>query len=245
MERPYHGMKPQGSLFTLLIIITMAAIIGGSGCASKAASHIRPVAEEGLNVVRLEARPDPGQQNTHPVSLSPSEVATILRGVRVWEHRNFIHRFVSGEAQKTRAFRDEEIAFLGPAISKALTQAGPSDAIYFHLSHPTETGEEETTTGWLYVRDPLLSLLMAEVHDRHGPGPDISKYDRRMPDVPEQSGAFQITFEPEEFVERVTSRAGWFGSDQREELVIHYRNALPSLPVHPLSEKTTPSQPSQ
>lgn len=244
MEHPYHGKETQGFLFTLLTIVTVV-VIGGSGCASKAPSQIRPVAEEGLNVVRLEATPDPGQPNTHPVSLSPSEIATILRGVRVWEHRNFFHRLVSGEAQKTRAFRDEEIAFLAPAISKAVMQAGPSDAVYFHLSHPTETGEEETTTGWLYIRDPLLSLLMGEVHDRHGPGPDISKYDRRMPDVPEQSGAFQITFEPEQFVEGVTSRGGWFSSEQREELLIRYRDALPSLPVHPLSEKVTPSQPSQ
>jgi hypothetical protein len=168
-----------------------------------------------------------------------------LRGVRVWEYRNVIHRFVAGQAPRTRAFRDDEIGFLAPAISQALAQAAPSDRVYFHLGHVTETGEEETTTGWLYVRDPILTLLLSEVHDRHGPGPDISKYDRRMPDVPEQSGSFEVTFEPEQYLDKVVSRGGLFSVDQREELRILYRDALPVLPSHPLDEKARQSQSSQ
>ncbi|MES4784863.1 MAG: hypothetical protein C4294_02515, partial [Nitrospiraceae bacterium] len=206
---------------------------------------IRTVAEEGLNVVRIESVPDLRQSNTHPVSLTPTEVASILRGVRAWEHRNFIQRLVSGGAPKTRAFRDDEIAFLAPAISRALAQAGPSDRIYFHLSHATETGEEETTTGWLFIRDPILHLVLSEVHDRHGPGPDISRYDRQMPDIPEAPGPFHVTFEPEKYLEHVVSKGGWFGADQQEELRIFYREALQALPAHPLDEKAKQAQPTK
>jgi len=70
---------------------------------------------------------------------------------------------------------------------------------------------------------------LSEVHDRHGPGPEISKYDREMPNVPEQAPAFHATFEPEEYLHRV--RSGWrlFTPGQREELQIRYRDALEAL----------------
>jgi hypothetical protein len=238
-----HSAKQHMYVFSrLLLVIPLAVAMGSIGCAAKSPKTIKVVSEEGLDVVRIEASPD-SEQNTQPVSLTPTEVAMILRGVRTWEHRNVIHRLASGEAARTRAFRDDEIDFLAPAISKALAQAGPADRVYFHLSNATPTGEEETTTGWLHIRDPLLYLLLSEVHDRHGPGPDISKYDRQMPDVPEQSGAFKVTFEPERYLDGVRSRGGWFSAEQREELAIRYRDALPTLPLHRLEEKTQPMGP--
>ncbi|MGQ0812415.1 MAG: sensor histidine kinase [Nitrospiraceae bacterium] len=216
-----------------------------TGCASQSPLQPKTILEAGLNVVRLEQDPDSGS-NSHPAKLTPSEVSTLLRGVRAWERRNFIHRVFVGEAPRTRAFRDDEIPLLAPALSRALAQAGPSERIYFHLSSVTETGEEETTTGWLSVRDPVLYLSLSEVHDRHGPGPDISKYDRQMPNVPEISGAFDVIFEPEESLVKVSSAGRFWAPDQREELQIRYREALSSMPVHPLGEaekKPLQSQP--
>ena len=227
----------------LLIVLASFTTVANVGCAAKTAQQVRTVGEEGLNVVRLEQIQD-ARPNAHPVALSPSEVGTILRGVRVWEQRNVIHRLISGEAPKTRAFRDDELSFLAPPISRALAQAGPSEQVYFHVSHVTPTGEEETTTGWLLIRDPILHLVLSEVHDRHGPGPNISRYDRQMPDIPERSGSFDATFEPEQYLVKVRSGGGWFSADQREELLIRYRDALPSLPVHPLDERAAPPQPS-
>lgn len=228
---------------SLVPLFAFAAILSSLGCAAQLPRHITSVSEEGLNVVRIEATPGP-ERNTHPIPLTPSEVGTILRGVRVWEQRNIIHRLVSGEAPKTRAFRDDELSFLAPAISRALAQAGPSDRVYFHVSHATSTGEEETTTGWIFIQDPILHLVLSEVHDRHGPGPNISRYDRQMPDIPPTSGSFDATFEPEQYLVKVRSGGGWFTADQREELLIRYRDALPSLPAHSLSEKPAP-EPSQ
>lgn len=240
-----HSVK-HNTLFLsgLLIALISFTTLVNAGCAAKTAQQTRIVAAEGLNVVRVERSPD-SQANTHPAALTPSEVGTILRGIRVWDRRNIIHRLVSGEAPKTRAFRDEEISFLAPAIARALAQASPSEQVYFHMSHATPSGEEETTTGWLFVQDPILHLVVSEVHDRHGPGPDISRYDRQMPDIPETSGSFDATFEPEQYLVKVRSGGSWFSADQREELLIRYRAALPSLPAHPLEEKAAPSQPSQ
>ena len=211
----------------LLVGITVLA-----GCTSAPALPQQTVYESGLNTVRLERDPD-SSSNTHPATLTATEVATLLRGVRAWEQRNFIHRLFSGEATRTRAFRDEEINLVAPALSKALAQATPAQRVYFRLSHATEQGDEETTTGWLSIRNPLLILSLSEVHDRHSPGPDISKYDRQMPNVPEASASFDVAFEPEEYLVKVTSGGRWFAPDQREELQMRYREALTVLPVYP------------
>jgi hypothetical protein len=188
------------------------------------------VYESGLKVVQLEQDPD-STAHSHPATLTPSEVATLLRGVRTWERRNFIHRLFAGKADRTRAFRDDEIAVLAPALSKALAEASPPERVYFHLSYPTEEGYEETSTGWLSVHDPILYLSLSEVHDKHGPGPDISKYDRQMPNVPEVSAPFDVIFEPEEYLVNVRSVGRFYAPDQREELQIRYREALSAMPT--------------
>jgi hypothetical protein len=203
-----------------------------TGCASQPVAPQKTIYESGLNTVRLERDPD-SISNTHPNTLTPTEVGTLLRGVRSWERRNVIHRLFSGEADRTRAFRDEEILVLAPALSRALAQASPAERIYFHLSHATEHGNEETTTGWLAVRGPILYLWLSEIHDEHGPGPDIGKYDRQMPNIPETSEAFDVTFEPEEYLVKVTSAARFWAPDQREELQIRYLEALSAMPIQP------------
>ena len=82
-----------------------------------------------------------------------------------------------------------------------------------------------------------LHLALREAHDRHGPGPDISKYDRQMPNVPERSPAFDATFEPEEYLVKVRSGGSVFAPDQQEELIIRYREALAALPAQPGLER--------
>lgn len=213
--------------FTCTLLVLSLGII--PGCASTSVAPEMSIYQSGLNRVYLEK--DPGSDvNTHPATITPSEVGSLLRGVRIWKQRNVVHRLLSGEAERTRAFRNEEIAVLAPAISRALELASPDQRVYFHLGQVTEYGEEETTSGWLSIQGNLLYLALSEAHDRHSPGPDISKYDRQMPNVPEQAPAFHATFEPEEYLHTV--RSGWrlFTIDQREELQIRYRDALTKSP---------------
>ena len=223
----------QWSAPILLVLIGLAVTVG---CTHQPTTPPKTIYQSGLNTVRLEKDPE-STINTHPASLTPTELGTLLRGVRVWERRNALHRLFVGQADKTRGFRDEEIAILAPALAKALSQATPSDRVSYHLSHATEHGEEETTTGWVSLRDPILHLSVSEAHDRHGPGPDIGKYDRQMPNVPERSPAFDATFEPEEYLVKVISGGRLFAPDQREELQIRYREALSVMPAQPGLER--------
>lgn len=205
-----------------------------SGCTTVSPVPETVIYKSGLNQVHLEKDPD-AVSNSHPVTLSQSEIGALLRGVRVWKQRNPIHRLYAGEPERTRGFRNEEVKILAPALSNALELASPDQRVYFHLSHVTDYGEEETTSGWLFVRDNLLYLSLSEIHDRHSPGPEISKYDRVMPNVPEQASSFQATFEPEEYLRTVRSGWRWFTTDQREELQIRYRDALDALTKTPKS----------
>lgn len=243
MNNIRHSGNPYNlqSVRTLFILLGLTVI---AGCANQPVSPQKTIYESGLNRVGLEGDPD-STSNTHPTTVTPTEVGTILRGVRSWERRNVIHQLFSGQADRTRAFRDEEIIVLAPALSKALAQASPPQRVYFHLSHATDQGEEETTTGWLAVRGTILSLSLSEIHDRHSPGPDISKYDRQMPNVPERTAAFDATFEPEEFLARISSRWALFAPDQREELQIRYWEALSAMPIQPGLDPGRTVKPSQ
>jgi hypothetical protein len=220
----------------------LAALIVAVGCASAPEAPPKVIYESGRNQVRLVKDPE-SISNSHPATLSPAEVGTLLRSVRRWERRNFIHRLFSGPAERTRAFRNEEIALLAPPLSKALAQAAADERVYFHLSHATDQGDEESTTGWLSIRQDTMVLALSEVHDRHGPQPDISKYDRQMPNVPEQSSAFDVTFEPEQYLILVKSGGKLFAPDQREELQIKYREALAALPTYPGFEPRLQNKP--
>ncbi len=231
------GHPQQPTLFRgANLLFAFIGVMVAAGCAAQAPTPPKTVYQSGLNQVRIEKDPA-STTNAHPASLSATEVGTLLRGVRVWERRNALHRLFVGQADKTRAFRDGEIAVLAPALAKALSQASPTDRVYYHLSHATEHGEEETSTGWLSIQDATLHLALREAHDRHGPGPDISKYDRQMPNVPERSPAFDATFEPEEYLLKVRSGGGLFAPDQQEELLIRYREALAAMPAQPGLER--------
>ena len=222
----------QPSAWPLRALLIIVGIFLTIGCASQPVSSGRTIYEAGLNTVRLEQDTD-SAPNAHPATLTAAEVGTLLRGVRASERRNIVHRLLFGQADRTRAFRKEEIAVLAGPLSTALSLAEPTERVYFHLSHATDQGDEETTTGWISIRDSILHLTISGVHDRHSPGPDISKYDRQLPNIPETSATYDVIFEPEEFLAKASSSPRFWAPDQREELQIRYQEALAALTVPP------------
>jgi hypothetical protein len=210
------------------------AVVLSAGCVTAPPMRGQVIWETGSDQVRID--PDPGKgRYTHPAQVTPNDMARLLRGVRSGEHRNVIHQLFSGEAKKTRTFRDDEIALLAGPLSSALAKAGPGDRVYFHLSESALEGGEVSTTGWLAIQDSVLVLQLSEAHDLHAPGSDISKYIRSLPDIPVPPTPFEATFEPEEFLAGQASLGSWFAPDQLEELRILYREALSAVPPYQLS----------
>jgi hypothetical protein len=234
----------QPSAWPLRALLIIVGIFLTIDCASQPVSSSRTIYEAGLNTVRLEQDPD-STSNAHPATLTAAEVGTLLRGVRAAERRNIVHRLIFGQADQTRAFRKEEIALLALPLSTALSLAEPTERVYFNLSHATDQGDQETTTGWISIQGPILHLIISAVHDRHSPGPDISKYDRQLPNIPEASALYDVTFEPGDFLAKASSSARFWAPDQREELQIRYQDALAALTVQPSLEQDRKIKPSQ
>ena len=231
MNRDQYNLT-QWSTWPLRALYLIVGLSIAAGCASQPVPSSRTIYEAGLNTVRLEQDPD-SVSNAHPATLAATEIGTLLRGVRASERRNIVHRLLFGQADRTRAFRKEEIALLALPLSTALSIAEPTERVYFHLSHATDQGDEETTTGWISIQGSILHLTISGIHDRHSPGPDISKYDRQLPNIPEASAVYDVIFEPDEFVAQTNSRARFWAPDQREELQIRYQEALAALTVPP------------
>ena len=241
----YQNNSTQWSAWLMRTLLFTSVVTIVAGCASQPVSSGRTILDAGLNTVRLELDPD-SVSNAHPATLTAAEVGTLLRGVRASERRNIVHRLVFGQADRTRAFRKEEISVLAAPLAMALSLAEPTERVYFNLSHATDQGDQETTTGWVSIQGPILHLIISAVHARHSPGPDISKYERQLPNIPEASALYDVTFEPEDFLAKASSKARFWAPDQREELQIRYQDALAALTVQPSPEregKKAPPQP--
>ena len=90
-----------------------------TGCALP---HVpsRVVYEDPINFVRLESDANvlpewPPSAHSHPLIISADEIAGILQGLQVREHRIGVQVMLAGEAAWEPAFRQDEIALLADA----------------------------------------------------------------------------------------------------------------------------------
>lgn len=246
----------------MLLFLSLTLI----GCVETPEVKGREVVIVGFNDVLLVPEEE-SQRNDHPVTLTPTEIGTLLHRVLYSERRNFLSRLISGDALKRRAFRSDDIAFLAPALSQALAQATPDERVFFHLSRPgtgagekgttpTQTGMpgvamgrpviiggEESTSGWIFVRGPLLHLVLSEVQYVHGPAPDIGQYVREMQNVPKVPTGFTLAFDPETYAVTESSWGGWLAPSPLEALAIRFRDALADLPPYKILEGGEPASP--
>ena len=88
-------------------VLLIAGLSTFTGCVSTPPVQSKTVYQSGLNTVRLEKDPE-STANTHPVTLTPTQVGSLLRGVRTWERRNVIHQLDSGEADRVKVVEGQE-----------------------------------------------------------------------------------------------------------------------------------------
>lgn len=253
-------VNPLRHRLVLLLSLSLTLI----GCAEIPEVKGRVMFVVGFNEVRLMPE-DGAQRNNHPVTLSPTEIGTLLHRVLYGEQRNFLHRLIGGEAVRHRAFREDEIVLLAPALSHALAQAKPNERVFFHLGRPgpgggekgttplqtgmpgvafgrpATMGGEESTTGWVVVRGPLFHLLLSEVQHLHGPVADISQYIREMPNIPQTPTPFVLTFDPGKHMATEASWGSWLTQAPLVALAVRFREVLADLPPYKILESSEPS----
>ena len=172
------------------------------GCAIP---HIpyRAVYEDPVNYVRLEVDDSvlpewPPSMHTHPKAISADEVAHLLSGFSVQEHRIWIQKRLQGEAPFVPAFRPEELALLSQQIAEAFAQARPNERVTFYLSQPQTSAKRVITTGGLYLHGTAMHFILGNWQVIYGIPTYGMIYDRRFPMRPTAAKGFDLFFDPRE-----------------------------------------------
>jgi hypothetical protein len=165
----------------------------------------RVVYEDPASYVRVETDRDvewrdPRDRFSHPARITAEDMAAILRGISVREHRMWLQTGLFGEAKPEPAFRDDEISLLAPRLSEALGRAKPDERVSFYVSQPLTSIKREITTGGLYVRGGLLHFILSNHRMLYGIPAYGMVYDRRYPMQPIAAKSFDVLFEPERAV---------------------------------------------
>lgn len=185
--------------------------------------------------VRLETDRaiEKGSGHTHPVYLSPEQMAALLGGI-VFEEPWAKLPFYDDLSQPRRhpAFTEPEIDLFAPLLASALGKATPEEIITFYRSTTRSGTQREVTSGGLYVQGENLHIVLANYRSPTHFSADIgvadTMDDRLTPlrAIAPQRGL--LTFEPREAAGEMTESgmAKWFQEDKRE-VIVRYKTLQP------------------
>jgi hypothetical protein len=182
--------------------LTPCAALFLVGCAIPQVPY-RTVYEDPVNYVRLEVDDSvlpewPPSAHTHPKAIGTEEVARLLGGISVQEHRIWLQKWLQGEAPLVPAFRTEELALLSLQIAEAFAQARPNERVTFYLSQPQTSVKRIITSGGIYLRGTELHFILGNWQIIYGIPTYGLIYDRRYPMRPTAAKGFDLFFDPGE-----------------------------------------------
>lgn len=144
--------------------------------------------------VAFDPRAESGHD--HPVTLSPSQIARVLTGIRA------VGKDVSGLAfykskESSFAFLPSQVELLSPHISQAFKKASPQDLVTFYLINK-ESGGIYVTSGGVFYRRGHLYVILANAHTSPSSVQYESAYEpnlRDQPLLPIARYKFEVSFE--------------------------------------------------
>jgi len=186
-------------LYSALIVLTSTLVIG---CAIPMVPY-RAVYEDPVNYVRLEVDDSvlpewPPSAHAHPKTMRVEDVARILGGISVKEHRIWLQKWLQGEAPLMPAFRPEELALLSQQIAEAFALARPDERVTFYLSQPQTSVKRIFTSGGVYLHGTELHFILGNWQIVYGIPTYGMIYDRRYPMRPTAAKGFYLFFDPGE-----------------------------------------------
>jgi hypothetical protein len=162
---------------------------------------------------------------THPVQLSPRDLAALLGAFSFREKQRLPLRWFAEETPPKRIFRQDEIEAIVPYLTEALQKVGPEERVHFQVLAPgmNPSSERDTTGGWIAVREPYFHFTLEHFHAQF-PIRKEEMWDLRYPAIPPEPGIFLLYFEPNRF---------WSTDPALGERGVLYRDFLKSatLPV--------------
>jgi hypothetical protein len=183
-------------------LLSYSALLFLSGCAIPVVPY-RSVYEDPVNYVRLErdetVLPEwPPSAHAHPKAMRGEDVARILGGIVVKEHRIWMQKWLQGEAPLLSAFRPEELALLSRQIAEAFAVAQPDERVTFYLSQPQTSVKRIITSGGIYIHGTELHFMLGNWQVLYGIPTYGMIYDRRYPMRPTAAKGFDLFFDPSE-----------------------------------------------
>mgnify|MGYP007037738271 CR=1 FL=1 len=243
-----ESAQSSGRHLSQLFIVCCLAVIT-VGCA--ASRPVTPVHEAALGNVFLEQVSDKSFQASHPIKLTETTVADILRGVHTKEKSGLL--LLLGKALKStnlndiRTFSEDDIAYLAPHITTAFAQAMPNQRVGFHVystpvisQQPKMNPNRETTSGYLFADG--LSLHFTLTQYRYRPGKKSTGSQKEPRQLPDTDGLRdrEITFLPEAAVRPdVYDRSSWIGKSEDRSLAIDYQLLTKVLTTPPPQPSST------
>jgi hypothetical protein len=196
-------MRLRGKFITinrLGVFSSTLALTCLTGCAVPQVPS-RIVYEDPTNFVRVEldhrVLPDRLEtRHAHPAAVGADEMATILKGLSVRDHRMRVHIWIAGEADFEPAFTEGEIELLAAKLADALAKATPEERVTYYLSYPQTSVKRQITSGGLYMQGSELHFTLSNHREIYGIPAYGMVYDRRYPVLPIAPKDFDVFFDP-------------------------------------------------
>ena len=227
-------MRNKGALRLIASLLTCYASLGSLGCAIP---HVpfRSVYEDPVNFVRLElddqVLPEwPPTAHNHPKAITAEEVAGLLNGMTVQEHRIWLQKWIQGDAPLEPAFSPEAVTLLSQHLAQALGEAKENERVTFYMSQPQTSVKRVITSGGLYIQGTELHFILGNWRIVYGIPTYGMIYDRRYPMRPTAPKGFDLFFQPfEAVIEYQHSLWDVLLANTTDELVIDLTKLQPGL----------------
>jgi hypothetical protein len=147
------------------IFLALLCVIG-TACSTTAPTG-KILFEDPRGTVSLQAMADQSIQATQPITLDPTLIAQVLKGMAVQDQERGIQRLLAGRSSPVPVFSDDQIQFLAPLLAEGLRTAAPTERVAYRVqtTHPgsmLESSITETTAGSLYAYGRQLYVILSQ-----------------------------------------------------------------------------------
>ena len=136
----------------------------------------------------------------HPVRLSEQDLTNILKSVRVQFTTHWLQRLLTGPVQPVPLFDGPTLAKVVPAMAAAMGKAGTRERTVFYVAKRRGPDRRDVTTGSLFVKDMLLTIVLVNYQNRVDVIPGLPAYDQTHPEMAVAPQRFALVFDSPEYV---------------------------------------------
>ena len=168
----------------------------GAACSLDYRASIQPVQDE----VVVRTVPDAQGGYDHPARLSEQDLTNILKGVRVQFTTHWLQRLLAGPIQPVPLFDAPTLARVVPPLAAAFGKARVKERIAFYVAIRRGPARRDVTTGSLFVKDRMLTVVLVNFQNRVDVIPGLPAYDLTQSETAVSPQHFTLGFALPEYV---------------------------------------------